>query len=339
MKTSDFDYNLPERFIAQSPVSPRDHSKLLVFKTDTGEILHRHFFDLPDYIGENHVLVTNRSKVIPARIIFKEDGSEREIFILKNNGHHIYHVMVRPGRAFKNGRSFSISKNEIGTVIDVHTDGTRMVQFNSDIEKFGETPVPPYIKNHNVPANKYQTVYAKEKGSVAAPTAGLHFTKRLLSKLEGGGVSIEEVILHVGRGTFLPVTAEKIEDHVMHGEFFVFPESCAKRLNRAKSVGNKIVAVGTTSVRVLESRFKSGKGFVPGSGETDIFIYPGYHWNAVDALVTNFHLPKSTLIMLVASLLQNKGVKNPIEKILEIYEIAKKNKYRFYSFGDAMLII
>jgi S-adenosylmethionine:tRNA ribosyltransferase-isomerase len=213
------------------------------------------------------------------------------------------------------------------------------MKFNRDIEEVGQVPLPPYINNNKVAFSRYQTVYSKEKGSVAAPTAGLHFTKRFIKKLKEEGICFEEVILHVGRGTFLPVKSEKICDHVMHSEYFELSHEVADRLNSAKKHNRRIIAVGTTSVRVLETSFKKDKGFIPQTAETDIFIYPGnYKWKAVDVLVTNFHLPKSTLIMLVASFLEHKGVKDPVKKILDLYELAKSKDYRFYSFGDAMLI-
>lgn len=337
MKTNDFNYNLPKKFIAQKPVSPRDSSKLMVFNTKNSKILHRKFRNITEFLQKGDVLVVNRSKVIPARIIFKVSGKEKEVFLLRELKPQKYKVLVRPGRFFKIGAKFFLDKNVFGEVLEILDDGTRIIGFNSDVEKFGEVPIPPYIKNKNVKFSQYQTVYAKEKGSVAAPTAGFHFTSRLLRELRKKGVQIEEIILHVGRGTFLPVSTERITDHVMHSEYFEFSKNVAEQLNQAKKEGRRIIAVGTTSVRVLESCCKNK--FVPRCGETDIFIYPGYKWRAVDALITNFHLPKSTLIMLVAAFLEGKGVRNSVKEVLGLYGVAKKKNYRFYSFGDSMLIL
>jgi len=339
MKLSDFDYILPKSFIAQDPADPRDSSKLLVFDSKTGMVEHRIFRDFIEYLLPGDVLVVNRSKVIKARIKFEAD-LKMEIFLLKKLSDNVYECLVKPGRKFKIGASLKIKNGIECKVEDVKEDGTRVIKFftDKDIEDYGEAPFPPYIAHSISSLDDYQTVYAKEKGSVASPTAGLHFTKSLIEKIEQKGISIEKVLLHVGLGTFLPVKTEKIEEHKMHEEFFSFPKETADILNKAKSEKRRIVAVGTTSVRVLETCCKSGK-FEPMTSETNIFIHPGYKWNAVDALVTNFHLPKSTLIMLVASFLEHKGVKNGTEKILQLYEVAKKNNYRFYSFGDAMIII
>lgn len=388
MLTKDFDFELPEKFIAQNPSEPRDHSKLLIFDTKTNKIFHRKFYNLPEFLNQEDVLVINRSKVIPARILWEEKTEEREIFLLKEikelKGKEENHqelvknsikfkTLVRPGKKFKKGDQGKIihQKLEINwEVLEILEDGERIIRFfrnfnqnsqkNLDIkeilEKFGKIPLPPYIKHSQALDNQYQTIYAKEKGSVAAPTAGLHFTKDLFKKLEQKGIEKEEVILHVGRGTFLPVKSEKISDHKMHSEEFELPEAVAKRLNKKQK---NIIAVGTTSVRVLESCFDKKKGFIPQRSATEIFIYPGhYQWKSVNKLITNFHLPKSTLIMLVASFIENKFqekylekkekidpktksqiTKEAISRILEIYEIAKENNYRFYSFGDAMLII
>ena len=336
MKTEDFDYNLPEKFIAVNPVTPRDNSKLMVFNTGTGEVMHRHFYDLPDFVNPGDALVLNRSRVIPARVVFFVGSSRKEIFILKKLEDGIWHVLVKPGRFFKEGASFEIAPGFLVKVLELKDDGSRLLKADFDLTKFGVTPLPPYIKNSVAADDQYQTIYAKEEGSVAAPTAGLHFTDDLLAKLLKKGVLIEEVILHVGRGTFLPVSTNNIFDHKMHSEEFEMPSDAALSLNTVRESGARVIAVGTTSVRVLESSFDNA--FVPGSSATEIFIYPGYEWKAVDALITNFHLPKSTLIMMVASLLESKDVKDPVKKILELYELAKSMDYRFYSFGDAMLI-
>ena len=339
MKLSDFDYILPKSFIAQNPADPRDSSKLLVFDSKSGMIEHKIFRDVLEYLVSGDVLVVNRSKVIKARIKFSSDP-RIEVFLLKKLSDSVYECLVKPGRKFKIGTFLKIKNGLECEVEDVKKDGTRVIKFftEKDVEEFGEAPFPPYISHSKSSLNDYQTVYAKEKGSVASPTDGLHFTESLLEKIKQKGVDIEKVLLHVGLGTFLPVKTEKIEDHEMHNEFFSLSNETTGALNKAKYEKRRIIAVGTTSVRVLETCFKNGK-FEPVTGETDIFIYPGYDWKAVDALITNFHLPKSTLIMLVASFLEHKGVKNGTEKILQLYEIAKNNNYRFYSFVDAMMII
>jgi len=343
MKTKDFDYSLPKKFIAQKPKTPRDHSKLMVYDTKNDKVHHLKFFQIADLLGENDVLVANSSKVVPARIIFHENGKEREIFVLGKTKDGEYEILVRPGKAFKKGAVLSVNKKLRFEVKDIKEDGIRVISFgggrnvDKELEKVGQSPFPPYIKTPNVPLKRYQTIYAKEKGSVAAPTAGLHFTGSLIKNLRGKGVDFEKVILHVGLGTFAPVKAEDIKDHIMHHELFEMPLGAATTLTKAKSSDKRIVAVGTTSVRVLETSFKNGE-FHPQISKTDIFIYPGYKWKTIDALITNFHLPKSTLLMLVSSFLEHKGVKNPIKKLLHLYELAKKQNYRFYSFGDAMFI-
>lgn len=343
MRTSDFDYQLPKGFIAQNPAEPRDHSKLMVYDTASDEVLHKQFFDLVEFLRAGDVLVLNRSKVIPARILFVLNGSEKEIFLLKKLSETDYEVLVRPGKFFKVGKKFRINENLEAEILEILSDGNRIVRFFADnldvaLKKAGSTPLPPYIDQSRATFDQYQTVYAKEEGSKAAPTAGLHFTEDLLKKLKEKGVEVEEVLLHVGLGTFLPVSTDNIEEHVMHSEEFVLSKDVADRLNKAKLEGRRIIAVGTTSVRVLESCYLE-EGFVAGSGDTNIFIYPGKHsWKAVDALITNFHLPKSTLIMLVASFLENKGIKDGTDKILGLYKRALENNYRFYSFGDAMFL-
>lgn len=339
MKLSDFDYSLNKSFIAQDPADPRDSAKLLVFDTKTGMIEHRVFKDVLEYLTDMDVLVANRSKVIKARIKFEADP-KMEIFLLKKISHNVYECLVKPGRKFKKGTFLKI-KNELECeVIDVKNNGTRVIKFftDKDAETYGEAPFPPYISASKSSLSDYQTVYAEEKGSVASPTAGLHFTESLLGKIKQKGIDVEKVLLHVGLGTFLPVKVENIKDHEMHNEFFSFSRETADALNIARNAGKRIIAVGTTSVRVLETCFQDRK-FRPITGETNIFIYPGYKWKAVNALITNFHLPKSTLIMLVASFLEHKGVKDGTKKILQLYETAKSNNYRFYSFGDAMMVI
>jgi S-adenosylmethionine:tRNA ribosyltransferase-isomerase len=340
MKLNDFDYDLPESYIAQDPADPRDSSKLMVIHPEDGSVEHKVFRDILDYLREGDVLVVNRSKVLRARIVFDLEGKGSEIFLLKDLGNKVWNCLVRPGKKFKEGFSGELKDGLSVEVLEVLEDGTRNVKFDTDkqVEDFGEAPFPPYIKGSSSSLEDYQTVYALEKGSVASPTAGLHFTDSLLNRISEKGVDVEKVLLHVGLGTFAPVKTESIEDHEMHTEFFQLEKEAADRLNKAKSEGRRIIAVGTTSVRVLESCFKNGE-FEPSAGETDIFIYPGYEWEAVDGLMTNFHLPKSTLIMLVASFLENKGFENGTGKILDLYEKAKRESYRFYSFGDSMLIL
>ncbi len=350
MKTSDFDYYLPKSFIAQNPVSPRDSSKLLIYDSSRDRVYHRKFSDIGEFLKAGDALVLNRSKVIPARIIFEINGFEKEIFLLNKLSSDSYEVLVRPGRSFKQGMKFFIDQQLSAEVKRVFDDGRRILKFSMNnspacggvldkkLFSLGRMPLPPYITDSNADFDRYQTVYAKEEGSKAAPTAGLHFTKKLLKSLKKEKIEIEEVILHVGLGTFAPVVTENVENHTMHFEEFELSENVAKHLNSAKKYGNRIIAVGTTSVRVLENCCHKN-GLEPKIGETNIFIYPGkYKWKIVDALITNFHLPKSTLIMLVSSFLENKGVKNPVKKLLSLYELAKKENYRFYSFGDAMFI-
>jgi S-adenosylmethionine:tRNA ribosyltransferase-isomerase len=345
MKTSQFDYHLPEKYIAQNPATPRDSSKLLVYEAKKNRVFHEKFSEIVDFLKTGDVLVINTSKVIPARINFQFLGKKFEIFLLKKIKKNFYQTLVRPGKKFKVGEKFILNKNLDCTVKEILDDGTRIIEFHSsklnvenELEKIGKAPFPPYIKQTRAKLGRYQTVYAKENGSVAAPTAGLHWTKKLFAKLDRKGVKIVNVILHVGLGTFLPVKTDNIEDHNMHSEFFELPKRSAKALNDAKKSGRRIIAVGTTSVRVLESCYTKRKGFVPQKSDTKIFIYPGYKWSAVDALVTNFHLPKSTLLMLVSSFLEHKGSKAPIKGLFKLYDVAKKNNYRFYSFGDAMFI-
>lgn len=349
MKTSDFDYHLPESLIAQNPAVPRDACRLLVYDSKTDSIEHCHFYDLPKFVGKNDVLVLNKSKVIPARILFRINGSLREIFLLKQLSLNTYEVLLKPARNFKLGVPIKISDELECSVIDVLPDGRRVLSFtllsgvdlNSVIFKLGSMPLPPYIKHSKAVFEDYQTVFATNEGSKAAPTAGLHFTKELLEKLKKSGVDIEEVVLHIGLGTFAPVVAEKITDHKMHFEEYEMPKDVSVKLNNAIAERKRIIAVGTTSVRVLESSFDTKNShFLPGVSNTNIFIYPGsYEWKVVDSLITNFHLPKSTLIMLVSSFLESKGVKDPVKKILEIYHLAIDKGYKFFSFGDAMLII
>ena len=350
LSTSDFYYNLPEEQIAQTPVTPRDHSRLLVLKRD-GTLEHKHFYDIIDYLNPNDTLVINDSRVIPARIYgekvracgeeFASAPSKIETLLLKQKTQNRWEVLLRPAKKIKIGGKIRYGEILEATVCEVVEDGNRIVEFSYDESKYtnifevlniiGSMPLPPYITKRLEDKERYQTVYARENGSSAAPTAGLHFTKELMAKIEAKGVKIVPVMLHVGLGTFRPVKAEKITDHIMHAEYIsVSPES-AKIINERKKNGGRIIAVGTTSCRVLESVSDESGEIKAVSGETGIFIYPGYKFKAVDTLITNFHLPESTLLMLVSALAGK-------ERIMEAYKTAVEEKYRFFSFGDAMLI-
>jgi len=340
MKTQDFFYKLDEKLIAQTPIEPRDHSRLLVYDRKKDHISHQHFYDIIDYLQKGDVLVVNNTKVIPARLIGHKVGctGHMEVFLLKRIDLTRYEVLVKPGRRIHTGVEIEFSPELSCRVLEEKEKGGRIVEFcvkegtlESAIDKVGQMPLPPYIKEKLKDRDRYQTVYAKVAGSSAAPTAGLHFTKELLEKVRAKGVDIEEVLLDVGLGTFRPVDEENIEDHKMHTERVYITEQTAKRLNKAKKEGRRIIAVGTTSVRTLES-FASADGKLDfGEKDTSIFIYPGYKFKFVDAMITNFHLPCSTLLMLVSAFVNR-------EKVLEIYNIATKEKYRFFSFGDAMFI-
>jgi len=336
MRTSDFDYLLPGKMIASDPVMPRDRCKLMIVDRKSGSIKHDYFFNIGKYAGSEYLYVFNKSKVIPCRIKNLIDGRENEIFITKIIDESHFEAMVKPGAFFAKGKKYKIKSGSI-RVVDVSPDGQRLfeteggeLETKNILSKYGSAPFPPYIKNSTALMEDYQTVYATKKGSLAAPTAGLHFTNRLLKKLYEGGVKMETIVLHVGLGTFLPIKSKQLEKHSMHSEDYELNEMTANNLLRAKKSGKKLLAVGTTSVRVLESSFKSGK-FQTGRSETNIFIYPGYKWKCTDALLTNFHLPKSTLLCLVASF-------TGTELMWKAYDLAIRKKYRFYSFGDAMLI-
>lgn len=340
MKTSDFDYELPERLIAQHPAEKRDHSRLLVMDKYTGEIEHRIFKDIIEYLHEGDVLVVNKTKVLPARIFgVKEGGSAKiEVLLLKRDEErpNTWEVLVRPGKRAKVGTMINFGEGLLRGEVVENTSAGRKVTFYFDgifeeiLDKLGMMPLPPYIHEQLEDKNRYQTVYAKVDGSAAAPTAGLHFTEELMDALRAKGVQIEEVLLHVGLGTFKPVDEENIEDHEMHTEFYDISEETAARINKAKEEGRRIISVGTTSTRAMESAAKNGR-LIPGNGWTNIFIFPGYEWQIIDGLITNFHLPKSTLMMLVSALSKR-------EFILNAYHEAVKEEYRFFSFGDAMFI-
>ena len=340
MKTSDFDYYLPEEQIAQTPAEPRDSSRLLVYDREKDEIYHKHFYDIVDFLKDGDVRVRNNTKVLPARIFaYTENGGKVEVLLLKRFNLTDWEVLVKPGKKARIGAKLTVSQELSLVVTDIFEEsGSRKVTFNFDgvfedvISRIGEMPLPPYITEKIKDKERYQTVYAKVDGSAAAPTAGLHFTDALFEKIKAKGVEVVDVLLHVGLGTFRPVKVDNVLEHHMHSEYYEIGEEAAERINKAKKEGRRIIAVGTTSVRTLESAADEN-GFVkPIKGNTEIFIYPPYKFKCVDALITNFHLPKSTLIMLVASLTGR-------EKILDIYKTAVEEKYRFFSFGDAMLIV
>ena len=338
MKLSDFMYDLPEERIAQTPVEPRDHSRLMVLHRGTGAIEHRHFYDIVDYLNPGDCLVINETKVIPARLYGERPtGGACEVLLLKQLGPKRWETLVRPGKKLKPGAEVLFGDGRLKCRVLESTDaGGRVVEFECEgsfeaaLDALGEMPLPPYIHEKLQDRDRYQTVYAKQDGSAAAPTAGLHFTPELLEKIRAKGVDVVPVLLHVGLGTFRPVKAENIEEHEMHSEYLEVSEDAAARVNAARARGNRVIAVGTTSVRTLESAAEDGS-LVAKRGDTNIFIKPGYRFQLVDALITNFHLPGSTLIMLVSALYDR-------ERILDAYRIAVDMEYRFFSFGDAMLI-
>ncbi len=339
MKLSDFNYNLPEELIAQVPLKNRDESRLLVLDRKTGEVKHTSFKDIINYLKPGDCLVRNNTKVIPARLYGKkETGANVEFVLLKNIEGDIWEAMVRPGNKLHKGAKVIFGDGLLkAEILDTLPDGTRKIIFtykgifNEMLDKIGLMPLPPYIHEELKDKDRYQTVYAKYKGSAAAPTAGLHFTDKLLKEIEEKGVSIANVTLHVGIGTFRPVKEENIEDHHMHTEHFYIKKEDVEKINKAKEKGNRIISVGTTSCRVLET-IADENGFVKEiEGDTSIFIYPGYKFKCIDALITNFHLPESTLLMLVSALAEK-------DYIMKAYNEAVKEKYRFFSFGDAMFI-
>ena len=338
MKLSDFMYDLPEERIAQTPVEPRDHSRLLVVHRDTGEIEHRHFYDVIDYLNPGDCLVINETKVIPARLYGERPtGGACEVLLLKQVGPKRWETLVRPGKKLKPGAEVIFGGGRLrGRVLESTDAGGRIVEFECEgtfeaaLDALGEMPLPPYIHEKLQDRDRYQTVYAKQDGSAAAPTAGLHFTPELMARIREKGIDIVPVLLHVGLGTFRPVKAENIEDHEMHTEYFEVTQDAAERINAARARGGRVVAVGTTSVRTLESAAAGGRVRAM-RGDTNIFIRPGYRFQMVDALITNFHLPGSTLVMLVSAFYDR-------ERILDAYRLAVRENYRFFSFGDAMLI-
>ncbi len=339
MKTSDFYYELPEELIAQVPVEPRDSSRLLVYDRATGEVSHRIFRDILDYLHPGDALVINQTRVLPVRLKGRkaESGAQIECLLLKRRNANDWEALVRPAKRLHEGTRIEFGPDFSCEVLQKEEDGIAVLRFFYDgvfenfVETYGKAPLPPYIHQEDPDKERYQTVYAKVNGSAAAPTAGFHFTEELLDKIRAKGVEIIPVLLHVGLGTFRPVKVEDVTTHKMHSEYYsVSPES-AQRINAVRAAGGRIIAVGTTSVRTLESVARPDGTVEAKSGETDIFIYPGYTMKCVDALITNFHLPESTLIMLVASLVGR-------EKVLELYREAVREKYHFFSFGDAMFI-
>ena len=339
-KKSDFYYDLPEELIAQTPMDERDHSRLLVLNKATGEIEHKHFYDIVEYLNKGDCLVINDSKVLPARLygVKKDTNAVIEILLLKRIEDKKWEILVKPGRKAKVGAEIIFKENILsGKIIEVHDDGNRIIEFEFQgifeeiLDQLGEMPLPPYIHEKLENKNRYQTIYAKNPGSAAAPTAGLHFNDHVINELEKKGVNIARVTLHVGLGTFRPVKTEYISEHKMHSEYYELEQSEADKINNAKKSGFKVISVGTTSTRTLET-ISDEHGLVKAQkGWTNIFIFPGYKYKIVDSLITNFHLPESTLIMLVSALAGK-------ENIMNAYEVAVKERYRFFSFGDAMFI-
>lgn len=339
MKTDDFDYYLPEELIAQHPAEKRDHARLLVLDKETGETEDKYFYDIIDYLDPGDVLVMNDTRVIPARLFGHRESKEEsiEVFLLTNIEGKTWECLVRPGKKMKIGTNVIFSEELSGEVKDIKEDGNRIIEFcyegifNELLDRLGNVPLPPYIKEELQEPEEYQTVYSKNPGSVAAPTAGLHFTQELLEEIEYKGIKLAYLTLNVGLGTFRPVSVEDVTDHKMHSEFYTISKETADIINKAHKKGNKVIATGTTSIRTLESVYKKNGKIQGDSGWTDIFIYPGFKFEVVDAMITNFHLPKSTLVMLVSAF-SSKDI------ILNAYEHAVNDKYRFFSFGDAMYI-
>lgn len=341
MKRTDFYYELPEELIAQDPLEDRSSSRLLVLNRKSGAVSHHVFREITEYLKEGDCLVINDTKVIPARLIGSKIGTDAkiEVLLLKRKENNIWETLVKPGKKMKAGAKISFGDGLLtGEVIDIVEEGNRLIRFSFEgifeeiLDQLGQMPLPPYITHQLQDKNRYQTVYAKHTGSAAAPTAGLHFTPELLRAIEERGIEIAKVTLHVGLGTFRPVKVDEITDHHMHSEFYQIDEEAAKKINRAKATGNRVICVGTTSCRTIESAADESGHLKAKSGWTDIFIYPGYEFRALDGLITNFHLPESTLIMLVSALAGR-------ENVLAAYEEAVKERYRFFSFGDAMLVI
>lgn len=340
MTLNEFDYTLPQELIAQTPLDQRDHSNLLVLHKKGGELEHRKFYDIVELLNPGDLLVVNDSKVIPARIFGTraESGGVVEVLLLKALEEDVWEVLVKPGKKARPGQVLEFQEQMTGTVLDILEDGKRKIRFTHNastiyevLDRIGKMPLPPYITEQLQDRDRYQTVYAKELGSAAAPTAGLHFTDELLEKVKAKGVKVAPVTLHVGLGTFRPVKESEITKHIMHSEYFSIPEETAKLVQKTKAAGGRVISVGTTATRTLESGFDTELNCVHSSGDTSIFIYPGYQFKVIDALITNFHLPKSTLMMLVSALAGR-------ENIMHAYKTAVEKQYRFFSFGDAMFI-
>lgn len=341
MKTSDFNYELPKELIAQDPLTDRDSSRLLVLDKKTGKTSHRHFTDIREYLKPGDCLVINDTKVIPARLIGSREGTgaQIELLLLERKENDVWETLVKPGRKAKPGTRISFGGGLLtGEVLEVAEEGNRLVHFEYEgifeeiLDRLGQMPLPPYITHQLEDKDRYNTVYAVHEGSAAAPTAGLHFTPKLLEEIQKQGVDIAPITLHVGLGTFRPVKAEDVAGHHMHSEFYHIDEAAAEKINRAKENGKRVICVGTTSCRTIESAADENGRLKPASGWTDIFIYPGYSFKVLDCLITNFHLPESTLVMLVSALAGR-------ENVLEAYEEAVRERYRFFSFGDAMLVV
>lgn len=341
LKLEDFDFELPEELIAQHPIEPRDSSRLMVIDRTSGQINHHVFRELPSLLKPGDVLVVNNTRVIPARLIGEKEGTQARIecLLLKRLDRDTWEVLIKPGKRLKEGQSVLFGDGLLrGELLEILPDGNRVIRFTYEgvfeavLDELGNMPLPPYITAQLENKERYQTVYAKESGSAAAPTAGLHFTPELLERLKQAGIEVVEILLHVGLGTFRPVKVENIEEHSMHSEYYRVTEEAAERINKAKHEGRRIIAVGTTASRTLESVGSKDGQILAGEGWTDIYIYPGYTFKMVDALITNFHFPKSTLVMLVSALAGR-------ELILDAYNLAIRERYRFYSFGDSMLII
>jgi S-adenosylmethionine:tRNA ribosyltransferase-isomerase len=341
MNVKDFYYDLPEELIAQDPLEKRSNSRLLVLDKESGDVTHRHFYDIKDYLRPGDCLVINNTKVIPARLIGAREGTggRVELLLLKQKSDDVWETLVKPGKKARVGDRISFGDGLLSAeILDVVEEGNRLVRFfyqgifEEILDQLGQMPLPPYITHPLLDKNRYQTVYAKYEGSAAAPTAGLHFTGELLDEIRQMGVEIAEVTLHVGLGTFRPVKVETVEDHHMHSEFYQITREAADKINHARQQGHRVIAVGTTSTRTLESAAAEDGTLTEKSGWTDIFIYPGYSFKVIDGLITNFHLPESTLIMLVSALAGR-------EHVMAAYEEAVRQRYRFFSFGDAMLII
>ncbi|MHB1653383.1 MAG: tRNA preQ1(34) S-adenosylmethionine ribosyltransferase-isomerase QueA [Desulfitobacteriaceae bacterium] len=341
MKVSDYDFYLPEKLIAQHPLEPRDASRLMVVHKKSQVIEHKRFQNLPELLKAGDVMVLNNTRVIPARLIGEkaETKARIEVLLLKRLDRDVWEVLLKPAKRVRVGQEVIFGRETLtGELLEILDNGNRRMRFNyagifeEVLDRLGEMPLPPYITAELQDSERYQTVYAKERGSAAAPTAGLHFTPELLDKLRGQGVEVLEILLHVGLGTFRPVQVEDIREHVMHAEYYRVSPETAEKINQAKTEKRRIIAVGTTATRTLESISKEDGTVQAGEGWTDIFIYPGYRFKVIDALITNFHFPKSTLLMLVSALAGR-------ELVLQAYQTAVQEKYRFYSFGDAMLIL